>query len=191
LKIIIVLVVTVLLVSCRCDEPILIDLGPIPEKFLKQVPYEHGKTYQFKHSAGLIINFEASRETRDEYSGCERCCDFDYKYQVNETQLNPDYPVFAFHIQLNGMDTVHCQPSFRIGQSFFYPPWDSGAPSDLQPLDSVRLTGRWYYDVYALKNISDSWFSRDSITADSLYYNFSSGVLRVVMTNGEYYQKHE
>lgn len=191
-KTLILLILSQLLVNCKCDDPILIDLGPIPGRILSQVPYENGQTYRFKHSGGLVIDFLTSRVSHEEYLWCSRCCDkFSYKYQVNETTLHPDYPVFDFHIQLSGFDTVNYHPCASIGRSIFILPVLNSSSIENGQADSILMGGKWYYGVHAVKNSNEPMFNRDSIYADSLFYNSGSGIIRVVMTNGEYYQRHE
>ncbi len=190
-KFLIIIIFCQFLTGCHCDDAVVIDMGPIPERILSQVPYENGKHYLFQHSGGLIIDFVAERLSRNENSWCERCCQFLYKYQVNETILHPDYPIFDFNILINGQDTLHSSPLVWIGRSMFYLPGNNPPMSDIEYSDSIKLNKKWYYGIYALKNSSDPMFNRDSIYSDSLYYNNKSGIIRIVMTNGESYQVYE
>ncbi len=188
----VVTLLSLLAYGCGCYGPTeIIDLGRIPDSILSQVAYQDGQIYSFTHSGGKVINFMAQRTSHDEFMECERCCDFAYKYQVNETILTPDYPVSKMSIQLSSQDSTYYSHLIGIGRSGFY--LTPGIP-DLYPsdyADSLLINGTWHTGVYSLKNTDSYWVSQDSIRPDSLYYNFSSGIIRIVMTNGEYYQKNE
>jgi hypothetical protein len=188
----VVTLLSLLAYGCGCYGPTeIIDLGRIPDSILSQVPYQDGQICSFTHSAGKVINFTAQRTSHDEFMECERCCDFAYKYQVNETILTPDYPVSKISIQLNSQDSTHYSHIIGIGRSGFY--LTPGIP-DLYPsdyADSLLLNGTWYTEVFSLKNSDSYWMIQDSIRPDSLYYSFHSGIIKLVMTNGEYYLKND
>ena len=54
------LLLIVALASCRCEDPEVIDLGPVPDTIMMSVPYRDGGVYSFRHSAGQVIHFIAS-----------------------------------------------------------------------------------------------------------------------------------
>jgi len=181
-----------LVCSCGCDEPTIIDMGLIPDSILSQVPYQDGQIYPFTHSGGKVISFTAQRTSRDEYLYCDRCCDdYSYRYQVNETVLTPDYPVFPFRIQLNSLDSACYAHMISIGNCSFHLLARNPDAYHFDYADSLQFNGKWYPGVYSLKNTDSYWMIQDSIRPDSLYYNFRSGIIKIVMTNGEYYQKNE
>lgn len=179
------------LAGCRCDEPLMIDLGPIPDSILNQVSYQNGKAYPFRHSGGMVIDFASQRTSHDEYTWCDHCCKYLYKYQLNETILHPDYPVFDFRVVLSSEDTLNYSHVIWIGHSLFYLPGYTNPPVDYGYSDSIQLNEKWFYGVYSMKNSNEPISEKGSIYPDSLYYNFQSGILKIVMTNGEFYQKYE
>ncbi len=185
------LLLTLALASCRCDDPILIDNGPIPDSILARVPYQDGQVYQFRHSAGKVISFAAHRASHEEYIDCERCCKYLYKYQGNTTVLVPDYPVFDLTFRISNPDSLRYDFYVWMGNSAFYPPVIPGDSVSAVRYDSLLIHDRWHRDVFRIPNANDYWFNRDSIYADTLYYNFESGILKIVMSNGEYFQIHE
>lgn len=188
----VIAILPLLVCSCGCDEPTIIDMGLIPDSILSEVPYEDGLIYPFTHSGGKVISFTAQRTSRDEYLYCDRCCDdYSYRYQVNETVLTPDYPVFQLRIQLNSMDSSYYGHSIWIGRHGFYVSVRNMENFPVDYADSLQFNGKWYPGVYSLKNTDSYWMIQDSIRPDSLYYNFRSGIIKIVMTNGEYYQKNE
>jgi hypothetical protein len=188
----VIALLSLLACGCGCYGPSeIIDRGQIPDTILSQVPYQDGHSYPFTHSGGKVINFAAQRTSHDEFLDCERCCEFAYRYQVNETILTPDYPVFKLRIQMNSMDSAYYGHMIWVGNSAFY--LYAGNPDSyhFDYADSLQFNGTWYPEVYSLTNTDLSWMIQDSIRPDSLYYNFSSGIIKIVMTNGEYYQKNE
>jgi len=190
-RVLLLLLSTLALGSCRCDDPILIDMGPIPDSILALVPYQDGQVYQFRHSAGKVITYAAHRALHEEYFDCERCCKFLYKYQVNQTALVPDYPVFTLNVQLSNPDSSRLEFSAWMGQRGFNLSMNQDDGNPVDRIDSAWIGEQWHKDVLRIRNSNYFGFSRDSIYADTLYYNYQSGILKIVMSNGEYFQIHE
>jgi hypothetical protein len=181
--------------SCRCDDPVTIDCGKIPDSVLQMVPYQNGQTFKFIHSAGLVINFTASRETREQWLGCnsERCCKYAYKYEVNTTILQPDYPLFSF-----GFDLSNPGPTpdvfglgASVGKYWFQIPTDDYQAGYCGFADSILIGDKFYRDVFKIKSIYGSAYDRDTIFADSMYYSYKLGILQIMMSNGEKYSIYE
>jgi hypothetical protein len=176
-----------LLASCRCPDPILVDLGSIPDSILARVPYQSGMTYSFKHSGGQVIDFTASRDSKYEQTWCEEwCCDYVYKYQVNTTTLHPDYPVFDLNLQVSNQNIEYPSIFAWFGHSSFYLPLNPDQFHEAGFSDSLLMGGRWFYRVFSTK-MMEGGFPMGSIYADSLYYNLTEGIIRIIMSNGEFY----
>ncbi len=64
--------------------------------------------------------------------------------------------------------------------------------SNYEMLDSLKVNGRYYHDVFKLKSeLVDYYEEEGSIHADTYYYNYEKGLLGVVMSNGEKYWLYE
>jgi len=186
------IIILILLFGCNpCDDSITIDNGKIPEKVLKYVPYQNGQIYKFKHSAGLIIEFTTIRQSRDEYSWCEECCKYNYKYEVNSTTLTPDYPIFDFGFEISNLDTTYYSFIARVGKYQFYIPTSANSSEYYEFADSILINDKLYFDVFKLKSNYGSYYDKDSLFADSLYYNYELGIIKIKMSNGEKYEIYE
>lgn len=180
-----------LLYGCGCDAPDIVDLGRLPDSVLTQVPYQNGQTYTFRNSRGQLFNFSATRASHDEYLECDQCCKIAYKFQVNETIMTPEYPLFDLTVQLSSLDSTDYGHYIWVGAYLFYLPKKDYSEAGIQYVDSIQLNSRWFYDVYQITYPDDPIYVSDSIYPSRLYYNFSSGIIQIKLNNGEYYQKNE
>ncbi len=175
-----------------CDEPVLIDHGSLPDTILKYVPYQDGKTYRFHHSAGLIIEFTANRQSSKEWARCEECCKYESVYEVNKTRLIPDYPIFDFGFEISNQDTINYFVTARVGKYQFYIPTNTKYTTDYYKFaDSILIEKKYYYDVFLLKSNYGSYYDKDSQFVDSMYYSYKLGILQIKMSNGEKYSIYE
>ena len=186
---ILLLILAIILNSCwPCKvDPIIVENGSLTDSILNRVPYQQGEVCKLQHINGVIINFETLRETYDEFTSCDHCCDFEYHYQVNKTALIADYPLFDIEFLLDNQDTIYYWCSLSIGKSGFTIPISEYA--GINRYDSIKLGANVYYDVLKLKSNYDSNYDVDSIYVDSLYYNYTHGILKILMSNKESYEK--
>lgn len=182
------ILIGLLMYSCWPCDTITVENGPLPDSALNIVPYQHAETYRFKHSNGWVINFETYRETRDERTFCTECCSYEYHFEVNSTRLTPDYPIFDFHFEISNIDTTYIDCYASIGKYGFYIPTSKNQLGYYQKVDSIIIDSLTYYEVFKLKSDYGSYYGNDSIYADSLFYNYKWGVLKILMSNGEYYE---
>jgi hypothetical protein len=180
-----------LMYGCGCDDPEIVDLGRLPDSVLTQVPYQDGQTYKFKNSRGQVFNFTATRASHDEYLECEKCCKIAYKFQVNQTILTPEYPLFDLTIQLSSRDPSDYCHDIWVGDYLFKLPKEDLTDTGVEYSDSVQLNKKWFYGVYQMKYPDDPIFISDSIYPGKIYYSFNSGIIQITLNNGEYYQKNE
>jgi len=188
---ILIILVTFFFFGCCPGDSVTIDNGHLPEKAFGFIPYQDGRIYKFKHSGGLIINYTTRRETREEWNHCEECCKYVYKYEVDATTLTPDYPVFDFGFEISNMDTTYFIFTARVGYYQFYIPTNHNQSEYYELFDSVLISNKFYHDVFKLKSNYGSYYDKDSIFADSLYYSYERGILQIKMTNGEKYTIYE
>ncbi len=163
------------------------DWGTLSQEALAQVPYENGKAYSFRHSAGHEILFSCRRESNIEREFMDPCVSI--VYEQNITSLIPDYPIFDMEFTIRKWDTVNYSVEAYIGHSPFVLQKNYGLGVEYSYFDSLSLDGSWYRYVYAIKRNPYSYSVPSGIYADSLWYNTSEGVIKVGMSNGEYYQK--
>ncbi len=175
-----------LFVTSSCDPECNMDVipsKPIPENILSLVPYEHEKSYQFKHSEGQVIDFKSFRETHIESVG-SRCTD-EIEYSVNTTDLIPNYPIAKLSVAIvNLYSPPHLEILF--GNYYFTLPTSENEYDAYTKVDSLVLNSNTYHDVFKLK--SKHLTNQDAIYADSLYFNFENGIIKLMMSNGEYYE---
>lgn len=181
------LFILVLLPSCWPCDPVIIDLGDVPDDGIAFVPYLPGETISLEHSEGLTITYSIQRESRDEETWCEWCCKNIYRYEVLTTKLTPNYPTASIEITMNSSDSTFIPCSVYTDGGYFIIPTNKVMPDYDNKLDSIQIGLETYYDVFLLE--TDSWNKSDGeIYADSLYYNFEFGILKLTKTNDEYFQ---
>ncbi len=173
----------------RCDPPQIINNGSIDETFLAMLPYKAGDTLKLIHSGGQIINFEIEENTHTEQTYQEEYCnEYLYEYQVVENIFTSDFPIFGLKTYMSNMDTISAWFGISVGQYGFTIPTNDFERENFPPKDSVLIEKFWYKDVYAIKTYVDTYFSDDhSIRPDSLFYNYTFGILQIKMTNHETY----
>lgn len=171
---------------CKTD-PIIIDNGPIPMQKLAFIPYQNDSTYQLRHSKGQLITFQTERGSYDEWTQCDHCCDYEYHYQINSCILSTEYPLFDIEFHIDNQDSIYLNGSLHFANSSFNLPLNKEEQTN--KADSIINNGHVYYEVYKIKSYDYSYYhKRDSIYADSLYYNKTVGIIKVLMSNGESYE---
>lgn len=185
MKTIYLLCLVLLLPSC-CPHGIIENrLGALPDSALSFSPYQDGSKLKLKHSAGKVVTYSIFRETTEEYFSPTESC-VETIYELNTTRLIPDYPVFDLRIDISNLDTIQYYCNAYIGyDSFEIPTFDNDY---YEKADSISIDSTVYYDVYLLSSIGINHNSPGSIYADSLYYNFENGILKIIMSNEEFYQ---
>ena len=186
-KYVMMVVMTVVLTGCPppCEYR-LIDYGTLSEEAISCSPYMDGQSYSLVHSGGQKITFLASRvrEIRREY--WDECVEMSRETDV--TTLNPDYPLFPCLVGIYKTDTSRFECVIWAGGSSFPFPPTTGIDNGHSYYDSIQIGQNWYSEVYKIGN---SWWDGNpggQILADSIYYNTSHGILKILMTNGEFYE---
>ena len=70
----------------------------------------------------------------------------------------------------------------------FYIPTADFQLDYFEKVDSLIIDSVTYKDVFKLNSDYGSYYDKDSIYADSLYYNYEYGILKILMSNGESYE---
>lgn len=176
------------LVLTACPPPCeysLIDHGTLSEEAISCSPYIDGQSYNFIHSEGHEISFltRRVRELQNQY--WDEC--MEVKSESDVSTLTPDYPLFSFDVAIHKSDTARYECLISVGGSrFWYPPtiqMDFGHTYH----DSIQIGNTWHREVYKLGNTRNDRISDGQIIADSIYYNTKSGILKILMSNEEYY----
>jgi len=178
-----------MLTGCpRCPETIVLDHGPLPNEAMKYIPYHTGETYRFKHSRDMVVNFTVMRRGNyTETTSCAECCDYVVRYEVNATEMAPDYPLFDMRFEISNMDTSFFYCTARVGGCGFKIPTNGPDTADVEKMDSVMVDSVWYYNVYKLENSWGCFPGEETVYADSIWYNYTDGVIKILLSNDEYY----
>ncbi len=185
------LLISLFLVGCDPAPPVIVDLGEIPPSVKQRVPYEDGGVYRFRHSQGAVIAFKAVREARKTQTKCIEFCDKIYEYEEDITLLQPDYLLFSPVLRITNQDTVSYTFEIDLPGGFCVVPTSLKWHDRVGFSDSLVLGETTYYDVFLLESYQYGGFYEDSIRIDSLYYNYKSGILKILMTDGAYFERYD
>ena len=187
----VVILVFLFITGCdRCRNPKIIDAGELTPEQLALVPYTDGQVVRLKHSAGLVIDYNVSRSTTTEMRDYPGYCET-LKFRLNKTTLTPSYPAPAMTFYIANTDENYTAFEASVGKYYYY------LPKDLEDFFSYGTIGEYvandtlYRDVFFMKTPSWSIPRYDVIYVDSLYYNFTSGVIKIIMSNSENYTIYE
>ncbi len=185
------LLISALFILYACPlpcEPQRISVLPIPDSVSMLIPYKNGDTVNFQHSGGLVVPFVCQRDSSAEYA-CSDWCSPGQEYRLDETLLIPDYPISSVFVQLTKYDEQNLLFSISVANSSTV----LNALHELSfNLDSLEVNQKWFYCVMAL-NLSSSENPNypNKLRFDSVYYTQQNGIVRLTMSNGEYYDLFE
>ena len=177
------------LVLTGCPPPCeykLIDHGTLNEGAISFSPYLEGQSYSFIHSGGQKVSFLASRTREKRTDFWDECVEV--RSESDVTMLTPDYPIFTCNIAIHKTDTAWYECYISAGGSGFSLLFSSQNHTDHPYFDSLQIGQNWYREVYKIEN---GWWDGNpegQIQADSIYYNTSYGILKILMSNGEFYE---
>jgi len=179
--------------TCEEGEDIATDNGILTDADLAKVPYQSNDTVKLKHSAGYTINYNVTRKSYDDYISFDESC-AGMIVKSNSVNLEPDYPVFPIYINISNSDGINTNYQIVVGRYYFYIPQniDNTVNSEYYKFaDSVTINNKVYYNVVKTKSFNGTYDSSDLIYCDSLYYNFDAGIIKITMSNNEYYEISE
>lgn len=183
-------IIVLMILGCppRYCDPITTVHPPIPDSILCLIPYQNKESYKLQHSAGQVIAFSCERKT-EKHDLCFDCIEC-LVYEEDVALLKPDYLISNVHINLRSNQENLFQIHISFGESYF----------DIYlgefgviPQDSLIIEGVLYRNVFTLSNnnLASYYGTRQQLFADSLYYNHEKGIIRITMSNDEYYQAYE
>ncbi len=192
-KILLVITVSFLLTACPSPPCDIVDYGTISQEILDLLPYENQETYSFKNSGGLIVNFTCERYQEVGTFGCEDYGATGATSEHDTVKLDATYPEFHIDFETNKSidedDITHYIISGRIqyAQSFNIP-----TPNEnygYEQVSTVTINGNDYNDVYKIPTRNNN--SNNTVYVDTIYYNTTKGILKLKMSNNEYYDINE
>jgi len=166
------------------------ELPPIPDSVLALIPYKDSSTYRFKHSNGYIASFSCERQTVEEYSWNECGCADTYKYFINHTTLSCNYPLINIEIALGRYDSIISTLDIWIKNSNYSLPINhQNQIFSSRKIDSLQIGDSIYKNITVCTNYG--YYYNDKPFTDSLYYNTTSGILKIFLNNGESYSIYQ
>lgn len=142
----------------------------------------------FKHSGGLVVPFVCQRDSSAEYAYSDWCSPAQ-EYRLDEAMLIPSYPISSILVQLTKYDEQNLIFSISVAKSSTA----LSVQNELSfNLDSFRVNKKWFYCVMAisLSNYENPNYP-DKLRFDSVYYTQQNGIVRLTMSNEEYYDLFE
>ena len=197
---------SVLFTACPRSKQVHVDLGSIPDQYLATVPYRNGDVFKMQHESDrLVIDFTVSRHRQIEtgfdyvYEKNKPAPNYVYDYEVDITKCTPNYPIFEVEINFSNAYMAYDEedmPSWEKSANLFAVgsariPFFGEEHPNYEMLDSLKVNGRYYCDVFKLMANADYYESEGSIHAETYYYNYEKGLLGVIMSNGEKYWLYE
>ncbi len=145
-------------------------------------PCEKNDTVWMQHSGGFVFPLAVDQKTISlERSDSEHRADNYISYELLNIQLRSLAPDWLIGISL-APESVSYYSTVSFNRQLF--PFDY---SYLPVLESLTIDGVNYQGVYCLVN---AWPQSDRIEADTIFLNSISGVLKISMSNGEFYKLH-
>lgn len=182
------LVILISMFACRpCETPEIIENPPIHDSILSKVPYANAQIIKLKHSNGHVINFIVNLDSSTYISECERynCCDYLFRYTNYRINLVPDYPIFSIDFSMSNLDYQSKFISVFIANSTFYFSYDFNLNYGCQIIDSIYLNNRFYYDVMMVPH--SGVYDNSHTFPDTLLYNYEYGILKIKISNNEFF----
>ncbi len=181
----ILLFILVLSGCIPCDSASL-DKGSLDPEALLCVPYQDGETLSLQHSSGLLIHYSVLRQSTIEMQHPDHCGDI-IQYESNKTTLSPDYPTFDIRIEIDNFSGTADYGSVWMSRSAFIIPTKPNSEGNYDWYASFELDGQMYENVFIFANpyVAENTLQ---IYVDTLYYNYEQGILKITMSNDEYYQ---
>ena len=171
--------------------PTVVDHGSLPDSLKNVIPYHHGETVKYKHNNGHVVSFSIERSTEKVTSPCYWCCENIETdiYEVENTYLEPDYLLFDISLSMNNYKEAMRHFVVKVGVSEFEMPFDYGSQNTVV-YDTLTINSQEYLNVIKVGN-STNYSSSLEIYPVSIYYNRSHGIVKILMSNEEYYELEE
>jgi len=170
-----------------CSSYVKVNYGEIPDSILNLIPYSDGERVSFQHSNGLVVNYSISR-TEEESVEIEEWSCYEVNHKVIKAFLTPDYPIFQISLYITKFDSTYYDYSIGVGSSSVNIPVNTTPWSVDNLFDSVEVNDVLYTNVFKLKAYSYWDESENQIYLDSIYFNFETGILQLIMSNNETYR---
>lgn len=195
---ILIVILSIIMVSC-CDDPVEIARFELKTGEKELIPYVLNDKITFVHSNGYEFDFSvktADLKWLEHHDFCEwGCCGKEYfSYQVKTVELESSYPLINISLNL-GCDywneyypKVMSVALNRNSLSLIYDndfKFVCDTITKAERYDSLLIGNILYYNVIE-KKFSGNYFADSTVLAPQfLFYNSSSGILQIKMTNEE------
>ncbi len=164
----------------------LIEYGTLSDEAINCSPYLDGQSYSFIHSEGQEVSFLASRTREMQTDYYDECTEV--RSESDLSILTPDYPIFSCNVGIRKSDTTQYSCLIWAGGSSFWLPFTIQIDFGHTYFDSIQIGQNWYREVYKIGNNWRDGIPEGQILADSIYYNTSHGILKILMSNREFYE---
>lgn len=186
-----------------CDECLfennknqLIDMGDIPSEIKECVPYQDGDTVKFVDTEGNVHLFKVIRAFEYHETSIDFDCHINYiKYQTDSLQLKSDTynRVIVFegsNYHPSGLNIINSY-SMDLKTRYFIVPISDKAKNSVDQLDSLLVNGEIYMDVFVINPTIYIDRYQDSIHAETIYYNYKYGMLKIAFSDSTYLIRKE
>lgn len=152
----------------------------ISNDILAFVPYKEKDTVMFIYNNTKQINYVVNVNRSFDSENCHGCCKVINEFEVINFNLSTDYPISDIRLTISavgkGLNISGFNSSFGID------------PQYSKKMDSVIINNKSYYDVFVCYN---SFLINEYEYIDSLFYNYSKGILKIFMSNNKNFEIYE
>lgn len=181
-----------LLTGCDVDcktQQISIFKGEIPDTILNCVPYKNGDVVKFINSEGTLLSYHVVREEKQITDQIlEECYVYTTVYQEDESNLLSDSATYPINLWITNKVDYDFYDVRIINEAFTIPATDFFY-QQAEVIDSMTINNVLYYNIIIeTPNYIESQ-NPDSLVAETLFYNYEFGILRIDFTDGDELQR--
>lgn len=143
------------------------------------IPYQEGNSFRFKHSNGYEFDLEVYSSATDmRMTESDHCGENYYSYEIKEVKITSLTPFLEIDLSITPEDLEPIL-EIRVNTHAFH------FPTPLVPdFSSISIEGVEYQDVCeSLRTYVDS----SMIEPSRILYSSSMGIIKIEMSNREYY----
>ncbi len=171
-------------------------MGDIRTSIRECVPYQDGDTVKFVDPEGIVHLFRVIRAFEYHETSNDFDCHINYiKYQTDNLQLNSETynKVIIFetsNYHPTGLNNINSY-SMDFKTRYFIVPISDKAKNSVDQLDSLIVNGKIYTDVFVINPTVYISRYQDSIHAETIYYNYKYGMLKIDFSDSTYLIRKE
>lgn len=165
--------------------------GRLSSELLKCIPYNDGELVFFKYGEATTIPYRARRKlSKVDYIYQGECSNDYTSYEADRTLLISGDDVFNIEFRISNLDTDDWL-YFSYGSNDRRIPVNDYQRQFYNIEDTMTINGKNYFDVILIK-FSGRWnneYYPDSVQMDSLYYNYTYGILKLTLQGGRSFER--